>query len=131
MIWSPFEKVRFGVSSQLLMVFVPVVLLKFAPMYELVAPECDVKTVVFPWNQVVVPTGTLLFCAHQFGIGADPVPPVGATTVSNPSVKACAFAIAAPAPKIIAKANIDENVLKNDPVDLKSLIFCIIRMSLP
>jgi hypothetical protein len=51
----------------LLIVPVPLALLKFAPMYDVGAPECAGNTVSLPWNQLVVPNGLLRFCMFQPG----------------------------------------------------------------
>jgi len=63
----PFVIVTTGVSSQLLIVPVPDVLLKFAPMYDVEAPECDGNTVSLPWNQSVKPSGSLWLIIAQSG----------------------------------------------------------------
>ncbi len=65
--WAPFRIGTVGVSNQLLIVPVPAVLLKLAPMYEFGAPLCDGNTVGLPWKWFVTPKGSLLFCLNQPG----------------------------------------------------------------
>src|SRR6267143_6462732 len=67
---TPFCSVTAGVSSQLLMVLVPVVLLKLAPIYEVgSAPMCAGKTASLPWNHPVVPIVVLWLVCTQPAAG--------------------------------------------------------------
>src|SRR5205823_4954630 len=63
--FAPFCSVNGGVSSQLLIVAAPAPLRKSAAIYESTAPVCEKKTDLFPWNQLVVPTGWLLLAVAQ------------------------------------------------------------------
>src|SRR6267143_7149112 len=68
---TPFCSVTAGVSSQLLMVLVPVVLLKLAPIYEVgSAPMCAGKTASLPWNHPVVPIVVLWLVCTQPAAGS-------------------------------------------------------------
>ena len=60
---SPFFRFTLGQNNQLLIILAPEVLLKFAPIYP--GGVFPGNTPVFPWNQLVRPSGLLRFCAAQ------------------------------------------------------------------